>query len=149
MVVTAPRTTISVRLRVSARRRSLLVDIDGKATTTTNCGRKSTALVRIRPPAYRPASCSSSTLRAITMSALERAKKASSTWEFRADSRITLRKPCASLCTPGSRGRRRKYHPATIGKQAPRPVPISAVVSLGCQAISAVPMISRGTPLSR
>ena len=54
-----PSRATRTRLRVSAcaGARSA-VDIDGKAITTTNCGRNSTALVRISPPAYRPASCS-------------------------------------------------------------------------------------------
>ena len=46
-----PASPTNARLRVSACRRSTAVDIAGKATTTTNCGRNSTALTRINPPA--------------------------------------------------------------------------------------------------
>ena len=48
----------------------MAVDIEGNATTTTNWGRKSIALVMISPAAYSPESWSGSTLRATMMSAL-------------------------------------------------------------------------------
>jgi hypothetical protein len=81
------------------------------------------------------------------MSTFDSAKNASSTWELWKVSFITRRKPWSSLCTPGSRGRRSTHHPAMTGAHAPMPMPTSAANSVGRQAISAVPMKSRGTPL--
>ena len=76
--VTAPMASTRLRLSRCIRRPASCRDIDGKAITTTNWGRNSTALVRISPPAYRPAWCSSRVLRAMITSALDSAKNASS-----------------------------------------------------------------------
>ena len=93
-VPTTPSAVTTPTLRSRAERRADSVDIDGNATTTTNWGRNSTAFTRIRPPAYRPASWASSTLRATITSALESAKKASSACELRAVSPSTDQPPC-------------------------------------------------------
>ena len=51
MATTPPIRPTAVRLRSRVRRRDSATPIDGKASTTTNCGRKSTAFVRMSPPA--------------------------------------------------------------------------------------------------
>ena len=120
----------------------------GNATTTTNCGRNSTALVRIRPPAYRPASWGSKTLRATTMSAFESAKNASSARVLRVDSRKVCR---SESCRPSSwwTSPRSSHQPTATDVKAPRATPIIAAVSSGFTAMSRVPKSSRGTPIDR
>ncbi len=59
----APRTATDPMAAMKVRELSPEA-IEGKATIETNCGRNSTALARIRPAAYRPASCELRTCRA-------------------------------------------------------------------------------------
>jgi hypothetical protein len=147
-VQTTPRASTSARLRTRARRRSLVVDIAGNAVTITNWGRKSTALVRIRPPAYRPASCSSSTLRATTMSAFDSAKKESSASVLRVDSRAFVR---SELVRPSSWwwSLRSSHQPTATEVNAPSVTPSIAAVSSGLARMNSVPNSSRGTPIAR
>ena len=99
--------------------------IEGNASTTTNWGRNSTALTRISPPAYRPAWCSSSTLRATRMSTLESAKNASRALELWSASRHRDGCVCSSESSPGSRGCRTR-HPADQTGRTPRSPPRAA-----------------------
>ena len=87
--VTAPMTSTAPRLIRCICLPASRLAMNGKAITTTNWGRNSTALARISPPAYRPAWCSLSALRAITTSAFDSAKNASRAWELCIVSRST------------------------------------------------------------
>ena len=116
--VSSPSSTITARARNRVARAAATSDMDGKASTTTNCGRNSTALTRISPPAYRPAWCSSSTLRATRMSTLERAKKASRALELWNVSCQSARVLCSVERSPGWRGWRSASQPTSTGAYA-------------------------------
>ena len=73
---------------------------------TTNCGKNSTALVTIRPAAYRPADSAESTFLAMITSTFESAKNASSAKAFWRASVTTARPECRSLTGPCSRSPR-------------------------------------------
>ena len=145
-VQAAPTAPTSIRLRVSARRRASAVDIDGKAMTTMNCGRKSTAFVTIRAPAYRPATLELSTLPATITSALDSTKNASNACELCSVSRMIGRAAWSAMVCAASRSRRRAYQPTRQGATRPMATAIMALASVGRHRMKAVPITKRGTP---
>ena len=90
------------------------------------------------------------------MSAFERAKKASRACELWAVSRRMSAVGCRRSASPesgaGSVGRARwrsASHPTTAGHTAATAIPSIAKVWVGCQAMKATPMTSRGIPSAR
>jgi len=92
--------------------------------------------------------------RATMMSAFDSAKKASRACELWAVSRRMSAVGCWRSASAGAasagRGRwRRASHPTTAGHTAAIAIPSMAKVCVGCQAMKATPMTSRGIPSAR
>ena len=133
-----------------ARRRSPAPAIDGNATTTTNCGRNSTALVRIRPAGVQAG------VVAVEDVAGDDDVGVGEHEEGQQRDRVAhglLARSAAARgrrwSRRGSRPRRRAYQPSAAGANRPSVTPSMALVSVGLTRMQMLPSTRRGRPIAR